>query len=334
MLSPELRLTGFSSDAWLRLLALFGADGAPRKTKGETHAQGSVVVIENEDGSACAAFHTELGSVTPEAYAGRADLPALCERHLARRGVVLRRGVIEEITERASARVLREEDFAAQWLALLSTIREVEREGLLYFWPPRTQVPIPSPAVLTRMLDTLLPDGQSFLCVIWEGTEVWTALCVRRRGANIDLIAGPDVLLDVSGPLGGDYRRDHRAITRAVSAAIGPVHLGLFAQREDLEALLRDARPGAWARAVTLRDLIVDPAPAYVHVAVSADAVRATAKKTSEWLGGLDFFSVLEPVTRMLRDQITQVASVTGQLGWNPLQALATRLRARDDDRR
>ncbi|HEX2677229.1 MAG TPA: hypothetical protein VHM19_11330, partial [Polyangiales bacterium] len=104
MLSPNLRIHGFSAESWLRLLSLFGV-GTPKTSElheGASQPRGTLVVVENEDGTPCAAFHTQLGSVKPEGYASRADLPALCERQLAARGIVVRRGAIEEITERAS----------------------------------------------------------------------------------------------------------------------------------------------------------------------------------------------------------------------------------------
>ncbi|HET6338097.1 MAG TPA: hypothetical protein VFG30_32970, partial [Polyangiales bacterium] len=169
---------------------------------------------------------------------------------------------------------------------------------------------------------------RSLLAVLWEDSVPWTALLLRRRAGEIDLIAGPEFVLDVVGPLGGDYRRDHRAVSRAVSDAVAPVHIGIYAQRSSFERLLRNPEPGAWAKAVALREIIIDPSPAYVHVALTADAMRATARKTSQYLGGLDFLGFAQPYARYAREQIMHVASVTGLLGWNPLQVLASRLRS------
>ncbi len=328
MLSLDLRVHGFSAESWLRLLSLFGVGSETEPTTAEK--RGTLVIVENADGLPSAAFHTLLGRIDPEGYASRSDLPALCERQLARRGVVVRRGAVEELTERVATRIVAEHDFAAQWLLLFEATRELTREGLLYFWPEAAQIPLPNSAMLSRALDLVLPNEHCFLAVLWDGSEIWSALCLRRRAGQIDLIAGPDAVLDVTGPLGGDYRRDHRALRSAVSSAIAPVHIGLFAQRERFQSLLRDPHPGAWAKAVALREVIIDPAPAYVHVAVSADAMRASAKKTGEWLGGIDFLSWLEPFARGIRQQVAQVASVTGLLGWNPLHVLAARLRSKE----
>jgi hypothetical protein len=120
-------------------------------------------------------------------------------------------------------------------------------------------------------------------------------------------------------------------VSRAISSSIAPLQLGIYTQRRRFERLLREAEPGAWAKAVALREIIIDPSPAYVHFAVGADALRATARRTGELLGGIDFLSFLEPWTRYAREQISHVTSITGMLGFNPLQVLARRLRANED---
>jgi hypothetical protein len=328
VLSANLRVTGYDSVSWLRLLSLFEVRPHAR-SNGESPRHGILVVVEDERGAACAAFISDRGSISADGYASRADLARLCELHRVQRGVALRLGTIEELTERAAEQVLATEDYAAQWLALLGAARELQREGALAFWPQREgSLPLPSPQMLTKALDLVLPDERAFAVVLWEETELWTALVLRRRAGQIDLIAGPELVLDVVGPLAGDYRRDHRTVSRAISDSVAPLQLGLYAERHRFERLLRDAEPGAWAKAIALRDVIIDPAPAYVHVAAGADALRATARKTSQLFGNLDLVSsVLEPAARFAREQVRHVASVTGLLGFNPLEVLARKLR-------
>jgi hypothetical protein len=181
--------------------------------------------------------------------------------------------------------------------------------------------------MLYRALDLLLPEDHVLVAVLWEREGLWTACALHRRGAQIDRLVGPKLLLDWTGPLGGDYRRDQRVIRRAVERALGPVHIGLFARREAIEALLADPSPGAWARAVALREIIINPAPPYVHLAVGADAARAAGLRAREWFGGLDLGSYVAPAARFARERVARIGSVTQILGFNPLQALANRLR-------
>jgi hypothetical protein len=331
VLSTNLRVTGFDAVSWGRFISLFESR---RRRSHDDHrnSYGIVVVVEDSNGHACAAFIGDRGPINAEHYKSREDLPALCAEHRVRRGMALKLGTIEELTERATAQMLRTDDYAGQWLALLSAARELEREGALYFWPePRNAVPLPTPQLVTRALDVVLPDEHSFVAALWEDAELWTALVLRRRGGQFDLIGGPELVLDTVGPLSGDFRRDHRAVSRAISTSIAPLQLGIYTQRKRFERLLREAEPGAWAKAIALREIIIDPAPAYVHFAVGADALRATARRTGELLGGIDFISFLEPWTRYAREQISHVTSVSGMLGFNPLQVLARRLRANED---
>ena len=98
-----------------------------------------------------------------------------------------------------------------------------------------------------------------------------------------------------------------------------------------IRKLLRTAEPGAWARAVALREVIVSPTPPYVAVALGADATRAVAKRTAARLGGIDGLAQLAPLATYVRGRISEIASVTQTLGFDPLKVLATLL-ARNDD--
>jgi len=334
MLSSNLHVTGYDASSWSRLISLFGMGSSPEdepRIEREPSVLDVLVVVEDEHGACCASFVANRGPVWLDHYAGRADLPALCTQHGVPRAIALKLGTIEELAERAAEDILRTDDSAGQWLALLTAVRELEHEGALYFWPEsHDAVPLPSAQLLSRALDVFLPDDHSFVAVLWDESELWTALVLRRSGGKFDLIAGPELVLNAVGPLSGDFRRDHRAVSRAISNSIAPVQLGVYCQLQPFQRLLRDPEPGAWAKAIALREVIIDPSPAYVHIAVAADALRATARKAGELLGGIDFITHIEPWTRYAREQVANVKSITGMLGFNPLELLAHQLRALD----
>jgi hypothetical protein len=329
MISEGFRFEGFDTHAWLNLLSLFKPqdDVEPEELSSSAPRHGTLVVVREPDGRPCAAFVTGRGPVSEDMLGEPLDPASLCERLQVKNAVLLDEGAIEEITERAAERVSFEEGYAAQWLVLLGAARELEDEGKLLFWPARTRLPLPTAGMIDGVLDLLLPDGHVMLAVVWDGPELWTACAVHRREGEIDRIVGPDLLLEWSGPLSGDYRRDQRVIRHAVAQAMGPLHLGLFAQRERVAALLRDPTPGAWARAAALREIIISPAPAYANVALAADAARAAGKRARVWLGGLDLYGMVAPAAQFARERVARVGSATSILGFNPLHALATRLR-------
>lgn len=335
MLSDDFRFQGFDTEAWLNLLSLFSrAEGVgSRERNAEAGAgpapRGTLVVVVDEAQRPLAALLTGRGAVQLGDEADLGDLATLCDRQGAERIVLVREGAIEELTERAAERIRYDMDYVTQWLTLLAVARELEDQGLLRVWPSRSRLPLPTPGMIRRALDLLLPDERVLVVAIWEGSELWTAFALRRRDGELDTLVGPERLLEWAGPLGGDYRRDQRAIRRAVEDALGPVHLGLFAQRQWIEFLLRDPSPGAWARAIALREVIISPAPSYVHVAMSADAARAVGRRARDWLGGLDVLGYLSPAAQFARSHVSRIGSVTETLGFNPLQALASRLGVR-----
>jgi hypothetical protein len=326
MISEDFRFEGFDARDFLNLLSLFrgtGGGAAPL----EDAPRGMLVIVTEPGGGPIAALITGRGAIPLPAFTPESPIEPLCRQHGVERAVLIEEGTIEELTERAAERLSPSSDYAAQWLALLGAARELEDEGKLRFWPPRSRLPLPTSNMITRALDLLLPEDHVLLIALWHGEALWTACALHRRGNEIDRILGPKLLLDWTGPLGGDYRRDQRVIRRAVERALGPVHLGLFAQHEAVQALLRDPSPGAWARAVALREIIISPAPRYVHLAVGADAARAAGARARDWLGGIDIAGYVTPAAQFAREHVARIGSVTQILGFNPLQALAARLR-------
>ena len=81
---------------------------------------------------------------------------------------------------------------------------------------------------------------------------------------------------------------------------------------------------------MTTHEVVLHPAPAYAHVAVGADALRAAASWTGRWLGELGLGRYVEPVTRAGQATLGRFGGVHEALGFDPLGALSARLRRRD----
>lgn len=339
MISADLRFEGFDSRSWTHLVSLFAPNVVTRLDSEQqdtteaadaegTAYRGSLVVVLDDRERVLKAFHTERGRIPDLTYEGPDSLAELAREHQATRCVVLREGVMEEIGERIARRITRHDDYVAQLLVIARSVREMSEAGLLLTWPrPLGNVPIPTIGMVRRALDTVLPDEHAMVLVVFQNGTPWTAMVLRRQEGLIDLIAGPDLVVRWAGALGGDWRRDYRVISDAVARHVAPVHLGVFVERDTLIALLRSKDSGAWAKAVGVRDVIVHPTPPYVSVALGADAVRAVAKRSAAWLGGIDALGQFAPVARFVRGRIAEVASVNATLGFDPLQVLATWLR-------
>lgn len=350
MIAADIRIEGFDARSWTNLLSLFApqvaerpkhaprASDAPEIDEADLASEkqlGTLFVVVTPGGRVLATRHTKRGRVRGLVYTGPGTLGALGASHGANRVVVIREGALEEIVQRASARMERHDDYVSQWLTVIRAIRSAIEAGLVEIWPrPFANVPIPSAAVVSRAVDAVLPDERSTVLGVFSRTTPWTLVALRRSGGEIDRIVGPDVISRWTGALGGDFRRDHRVITEAVGQHLAPVHLGVFADEQDLRALLRDARPGAWTRAVVSRDIIVQPTPPYIAVALAADGMRAAARRTESWLEGTavrDVLAQIAPLASFVRGRAAEVASVTQLLGFDPLKLLAAWLEGTDE---
>jgi hypothetical protein len=351
MISPDLHFEGFDSTSWTNLISLFapgvrdriGADapatdspeiGRTISSAPDPTPTGTIVIVESHGGDVLKALHSARGRIRDLDYKGPDDLERIREDYGARQAIVLREGVLEELTERLALRLSKGDDYLTQVLQLLRAFRELEDAGLILIHPnPVANIPVPSNATVARALDIILPDDHAFVAVLWRRREPWTAVALRRRNGMIDYVAGPDLISQWTGPLGGDFRRDYRIIARAVAEHMAPVHVGIYSEVRTMQQLLRDPDPGAWASHVATRDVILHPAPPYAAVALSADAIRAAASTSARILGGIDLFGIVKPLTEYVRGRVSELSSVTDTLGFNPLTVLAAALSRSDSDR-
>jgi hypothetical protein len=322
VITEDFRFEGFDATAFKRLVQLLGGN-----TSSAEQMPGLLVIVLDAEHRPCAALVTGRGPVDVGTFEGPAQLAELCARLNVLGAVLIEDGALTELVENAADAMRFDEDYVQHWLSMVKATRALEDDGRILWWPRRTHLPIPTPAMLTRAVDLILPPRRSLVLALWEGESLWTGCAIERSDKDLCRMVGPDFLIEWAGPLAGDFRRDHRALSRAVSTAMAPVHLGLFAQREAFQSLLRSAAPGAWAQAVALREIIVSPAAPYVHVALGADALRAAGKRTAAAFGGVDLTSYFAPIAALARQRIGRVSSLTNILGFNPLSALASRLR-------
>lgn len=235
-------------------------------------------------------------------------------------------------------------DVAQQALALWSLFRSQETLGRVQIYraesnPPR-RIPVPTATAMQRALNIVLPPQHSALLGVWGG-EGLVVGCVIRRNMNgeIDLLAGPRQIHRWAGPLGGDWYRDIYWLTQQISEKVAPVHVGVHGTIEQWQRLLHPSEPrlGAWLKAVTLREIVIDPMPPYIKAALATDAMRLGLSQMRIMLRKLPKFMVPssllseEPSSAFastldlvlaVRSQWQTLASVTKALGFNPLDIL------------
>jgi hypothetical protein len=125
------------------------------------------------------------------------------------------------------------------------------------------------------MADLLCPPGRSALLATFSDTELWTCLVVGRGAGGVHTLLGPEALRDRIGPLSGDLRADHRTIRQAAKPLVGEPFLACSARHGALRSVLGSATGGAWSRAISRDEVVIDPRPAALSVPLFLDATMA-----------------------------------------------------------
>lgn len=325
MLTRDIRFEGWTTESWSRFTQLWSR---PASGESEAAARGGVVVL-HEGGRMRKLLHTRRGRLDLGAWPVALD--ELAAEHDASWAMSAETGALEEVMERFGARARRSDDLVTQSLSLVTIVRELMTEGRIDSWPRRLRgVPIPSENMVRRALDAICEDGHAVALGIFHEGDLWTALAARRRGTGFDVIAGPEDLRPAMGVLSSDWRRDYRHLVRAIEERYAPLSMGCFADLSMFRELQVDGRPGAWSRAVTLREVVVSPMPSAVGLAVGVDGARYAAGKVASVVRRVDWLGLAEPVIRAVRQQAegaTAQSNLESILGFSPLEVLRKLLR-------
>ncbi len=327
-----MRFEGWTTEAWTRFLHLWKPRAPDDRERDPAAPRGGILAI-HEAGRLRKLLHTRIGRVPVAESAAKwpIELSELARDHHASWALSAHAGALEEVMERFGARAKRHDDLVAQALSLVQIAREMMTEGAIESWPRRLHgVPPPTDAMVRRALDALCPEGRSMALGVFQDGELWTAFVARRSAEGFDVLAGPDELGPQMGVLSGDWRRDYRHLARAVEERYAPLAFGCFAEVGTFRALQIDARPGAWGRAVAVRDIVLSPIPVAIGLALGVDGARYAFENLKVLTGRFAPFGLLDPFFGKMRARLGSAAGdkdVRSTLGFDPMAALRALLR-------
>lgn len=315
MLTPDVRFESFTPTDWSRFLSLWSVRRA-------THVDGEVarggIIVVHDGGRVRKALHTVDGRIEPDAIAWPQPLEDVAREVKATWAWAIHAGALEELMERWGARVRRGDDVLTQALHLFAVFRELLDEGAIQSWPRRLKnVPVPARAVVDRTLDAFVPAGKIGILALYDEGELWTAMIVRRSArptpARFDLVAGPSEVRRAMGLVSGEFRRDYRHLVDAVEALYAQPSIGLHAEVSTFRSLVTSAKPGDWARAVALRDVVVSPMPRVLAVPLSVDAGRGVFDVAARFAKQMDPIGVVQPLLQTLGNVLPQLPPMPGR---------------------
>jgi hypothetical protein len=325
MFTPDVQVLDFTAQDWLRLPDLFRKP-APAVAPAASPTGGVIAVRE---GQRIVKVTSTVCGRLPLPDTGHASARTLGDQHGATFVVVFSTTALEQFGDRFARRLSRGQSFHAQIEAFIGAMRELEREGEVELWPsPFADWPIPTERAFASALELVCPDGKSLVLGAFEEGELYTALCLRRRGSAFDVVMGPDRVRRDMGLLSGDFSRDYRFLGAAVEARLGPLAVGCYAELATFRRLAREPQPGAWASAVAARDVVLTPVTPGLAVPLGVDAGRAALTFAKGLvgrlglLGGLPGASALGP--RFEKAYALVEGDVRRYLGFDPWRMLSS----------
>ncbi len=323
MFTPDALVLDFTAQDWLRLPDLFRSS-LPPVVAGSASSGGIIAVRE---GQRVVKVTSTVRGRLPPPETGMTTAAALAAEHGGAFAIVLSTIALEQLGDRFARRLKRSQSFHAQIEAFVDAMRELEREGEVELWPsPFAEWPVPTERAFANALDLVCPDGKVVVLGAFSDGELYTALCLRRRGAAFDAVMGPDRVRRDMGLLSGDFSRDYRYLCAAVEARLGPVAVGCYAELSTFRRLANGPQPGAWAAAVAARDVVLTPVTAGLAVPLGVDAGRAALLLAKGLVGRLGIFgtssgaSLLGP--RLERAYALVEGDVRRYLGFDPWRVL------------
>jgi hypothetical protein len=85
-----------------------------------------------------------------------------------------------------------------------------------------------------------------------------------------------------------------------------------------------DGRPGAWSRAVAVRDVVLARMPVAVGLALGLDGARYVLQSLRAVTEHIPYIGVLTPALGSLRERVAKVTGkdIAALLGFDPLEVL------------
>lgn len=337
MLSPDVRVEGFTTQEWLRLADIVRAPARASELNppaGGARLRAGGVVAVTKDGRLRKLLSTRSGRLDHVSHAWPLDLSELAARNDARWAVELTTGSLERLADRFAERIRPSDTYLSQTLEFLRVLRELEAESGVRVWPwPVAEWPIPTERAVQRAMDALCPVGRAAVIGVFDRGALYTALALHRGPRGIDAIVGPEELRPALGLLSGDFRRDAHFLGAAVEQVVGPLAVGCYGELATFQALADSPAPGAWAAAALGRDIVIEPVTPGLMVPLGLDAGRALlsgVRGLVERFGGGGLMRSDLVRSTLERGMPVFVDDVQARLGFDPLKLLA-RLLARHD---
>lgn len=306
-------------DNWMRLLMPPGVTEDP-----------VFAVAWVDDGALVKAVVRGRGAVPVDGlpYDGSADAPrALAEALGVKVAIVLDRGVLGELCARIENDLRLDDDYVAQGLTMLRACKPLAGTGI--WTEPRLLELLPAPPyeALQRTFDFLIPDGSAMIAYVIEDdrSDVHASIVATKVDGEVDQVATHKAIEDLlpARTLARNWRAHHKLVLEAVEQRFAKPSVAVFLERRTYYRVLTGPTD-TLAREIRARNLIIDPAPAWLLGLLGGATVAAVASRGARALSSLLPDQARQLASRLAREARAAAASSGANpwslLGFDPIE--------------
>ncbi|MCA9677647.1 MAG: hypothetical protein KC464_21675, partial [Myxococcales bacterium] len=292
MLAPDLALTDIDGRHWANWYDLLVPPGVLDRPRW------ALVLLESSSPVRVArvivAGDGARGALDP----GEVELTSLEHRHLAGLARTLAVGAVIAIEVDAFARLSAEverqlsldQDLVAQGLVVLRALKRLSGRGV--WTEPHLLELLPAPAFepLQRTFDLLIPDGSALVAYVIDDDRraVHASIIAVKRGGDITAAATHAAIAGTvsEAALARDWRKHYKRVVAAVEERFAKPSVALFLERDTLLRVITGPSDQL-ARELNAKNVIIDPAPAWLLGLLGGATVAAFASRGARALASM-----------------------------------------------
>ncbi len=284
MLAADLDLHSIDGEHWRNWLHLLVPPGV-------MHAPRFAVLVIDVHGAVLAAVLSGRGAVPPSEvpFAGTAppDLASLRQALEVGAVVVLTADAVGQLHGLVESQLDLDQDYAEQGLVILRALKSLAGAGV--WTEPRLLELVPAPGLdpLQRTFDLLIPDRSALVAYVFEDDRsgIHASIIATKVDGNIDTAATHLAVDDIipAAALARDWRGQYRRLLRAVEERFAKPSVAAFMDRSTWYRILTGPTDQL-AREIRARNLIIDPAPAWLLGLLGGATVAAVAVRSASAL--------------------------------------------------
>lgn len=235
--------------------------------------------------------------------------------------VVMERTALAEIVAQAERELHLSDDYVGQALTFARALATRRGAGIWSEPPILELIPPVSYEPLQRTFDALIPDNSSMLAYVFDDDrrDIHASLIAVKRKGHVDLVSTHLGIEDelAGTALASDWRKSYRRLVRLVGERYEKPSVAAFLSRAAWRRILLGP-PDQIGREMSRRDVILDPAPAWLLGLLGSATMAAVAGRGAKALARM-----LPLQTRKMASRLASTAqSVMRESGAHPFALL------------